>query len=89
MNRDTHKVGVSHSGYTATRYDMRLSNGATYHNWLLATDRWLQTLSQGTIMGTFALLVSDHDFQGDFQRDLLPSESAEQTVQHLNGEGQA
>ena len=62
---------------------MRQSSGASYHNWLLACDRWLASKTQGTISGTFALVVSNYDWQGSYQSDALPSEAVENALESL------
>lgn len=68
---------------------MRQSSGATYSNWLLACDRWLASLSNGCITGTYCLCISEWDWRGAFDRDLLPSDAAKAALAAHIGVGEA
>jgi hypothetical protein len=69
---------------------MRLSTGATYWNWLLAVDRWIEYLSGGKITLAAPWTVLDnYDFRYDYSQDMLPSESAQSALNAMNGVGAA
>ncbi len=63
------------------------SNGATYSNWLRAVDMHLQGLTQGQVSGTYCSCFDFYDFRADYDADALPSQSASQCLQQMQGIG--
>lgn len=66
---------------------MRRTTGASYHHWLLACDRWLAEITQGTITGTYSLAVSEWDWKLAYESDFLPSDAVKTALSQFSGVG--
>jgi hypothetical protein len=64
----------------------RKSNNVTYSSWLSACDRFLRSMTEGQIMGTYCLNVSDFPWAEHFDRDKLPSDAVNACLSPMQGE---